>query len=319
MSVPNVTERNTKKDIYAAYKAALKSVQDTNAANPDRRRSFQQTENEKVLQMTTETTPETIVKELGDFRLKANEVISSLEDQMVAKKQKLEQIQTAIGLAGDELKNVHGIVKEADSLAALVKAQEAEKESFNQEIADMKAEWEDEQKSHAADVFERNRLVDQLRKRSSEEYSFNQTVLKRNDTDAWAQEKAVREEAVGTRETEVTAKEDEFTQLTAAVAGHEAVLEAVVLTATEDTKKKMEQSNGFATRALEAKAKTAEEISTMKIEGLTEKVTDLTAANAELQKKLTEATGQVQTIATEAIKGAQARIVPVTSEPAGKR
>jgi len=315
----NITERNTKRDIYSAYQTALKEVQDLQAANPDRRRSFQKTENEKILQLTTDTTPESIVKELGDFRLKANEVISSLEDQMVAKKQKLEQIQTAIGLAEGELKNVHGIVKEADSLAALVRAQEEEKDIFNDGMTDRREEWKTEQEDHKTEVVEQERLVEQARKRSAEEYAFNQKVLKRNDVDAWEQEKVQREEEVAAREAVMADKETHLAELETLVAGHEAALEAAIVSATEAATKKAETSHGFAKRALESKASTAEEISKMKIEGLEAKVTDLATANVSLQTKLSEATGQVQTIATEAIKGAQARIIPVTAEPAGKR
>lgn len=319
MSIKNVTERNTKKDIYAAYRAALQQVKDSNEASPDRRRSFQQTENAKILKMTTETSPESIVKELGEFRLKTNEAISGLEDQMVAKKQKLEQIQTAIGLTEAELKNVHGIVKEADSLAALVNSQEDAREEFRAGKAEEQEVWVAETERHEASVVERDRLVDQQRKRDAEAYAFNLGVQRRNDNDKWAQEKVAREENVGARETAMTEKEKHLAELETAVAGHETAVQVAVTAAVEVAAKKAETAHGFAKRALESKANTAEQISTMKIEGLEAKVKDLVEANTTLQTKLTEATSQVQDIATQAIKGAQARIVPVTTEPVGKR
>jgi len=314
-----VTERHTKRDIYAAYESALKEIQDLQSANPDRRRTFEQTKNAKVLKMTTETTPEAIVKDLGDFRLKANEAISSLEDQMIAKKQNLEQIQTAIGLAETELKNVHGITKEADSLAALVNAQSAEKETFNVEMADMRTEWKSEQESNATKASEQERLVEQARKRTAEEYAFNLKVARRNDSDTWDQEKVQRESSVVAREGAMGEKEKQFAELEDSVAGHEAALASAVTEAAEAAKKKADQSNGFETRALKSNHENAAKIAEMQIEVLETKITDLEAANKGLTSQVSVATGQVQTIAKDAIAGAQARIVPVTAEPTGKR
>lgn len=318
-TVSTVTERNTKKDIYKAYQAALKLVQDTNSSSPDRRRSFTKTENDKVLQMTTALTPETIVKELGDFRVKTNEVISSLEDQMVAKKQKLDQIQTSIKLVEEELKNVHGVVKEADSLSALVRANEGEKIEFETEMDEIKAEWVEKTRVHDKEVADRNLKENEYRNREEEQYKFDRGVQRRDDNDKWTREKSVREESIAVHERDIKTNEDRFTELETLVAGFDAKLQVAVTEATEKAKKKADQANGFETRALKKDHDTFEEISDAKIEAFEEKVKTLEEANRELSKKLTEATGQVKDIAREAIQGAQARIVTPTTETNTKR
>lgn len=309
-----VTERNTKREILAQYHVALAELKSAREQGVDRRATLHRAASEATVAQATAFSVKDIVKDLATFRLNVNETISGLEESLLEKKAQLDSVQEAIKTQEKTLKDVHDITNEGDSLAAIVQAQSMEKAAHAKSMDETRTSWGKERDLHNEEVSEREGEINKLRKRGEEEYSYGQKIQKQKDQDAFSTERKIREEAIFVREVALDEKEETFKVLKGAVDSHQTKVDEAVAAAVDKTSKREKTSNAFEVRTLKATHESETKIFELKVETLEEKVGTLEESNKVLQDKAATAADQVQTIAGEAIRGAQARVMAPAAE-----
>lgn len=232
-----------------------------------------------------------------------------------------------IAIKKAELEEYYGIEKEVNSIAALIEAKTIVEEEMNARYQDKKAGWEtmlDEvvdnynisKKELEKNYQERKAELDKQRVREAEEYKYNLERKKKQENDAWADEKAERESELADRElsvnerlSDVIAREEKLDTLEAKVAE----IPALVSQATEEGYKKAkadaERSFAIEKNAIKKELEFEKKLLQNEVDTLK---TALAKAEAEKENaliKLEAAQDRVQSIATESVKAAQPRIV----------
>lgn len=108
----NVTEKNTKREILRAYADSLTSIQALNAQKASLRDEVNRAAEDKLLTSVNELGGTDVVSSLHDLGKKIEDAYGTFQG-----------VQDAIEIKQKELKDVHGIMAMADSLAALMDVQ----------------------------------------------------------------------------------------------------------------------------------------------------------------------------------------------------
>ena len=314
-----LTKRNNKEDIFNAYTAAMQKIQKLKASRSDNRAEVVDKRNSEILEDVSAQSPEDIVKGLADLRLNVNSVISNIEEKIVGGKTKLDNLTTALNVRNQEIKDIHAIEVNADSLASLVEANRSKEVEFDEEIRLKKLAWQKEKTEFEAERKAESSRVENERKRMTEEFEY-QTSMKNDRQDDGFK---LRQDAVDrrlklnivecdlklkSREDELVNKEKEFQQLRLKVDSIPALIEKAKVEAAADAKAHAEKSSGFAARALQGKLETANQISKSELDILKQRVSSLTEENGHLRTQLDEANKKFIEVTRDAIKGAQAHI-----------
>jgi len=229
---PEISLKNTKNEILAAYEEALKKNQSQKTTEP------KQVQEEKrqveVVKKASENTTEGIVNGITSLKLNVAKDLDKLSELLTAEFKKLEDIQSAIRLERQNLEELYQLSANADSLAAMLQAQKEKKALFEAEIADkrnafdekmkadkisfdekikienesfetsMKAQkelWKAEQIKWAEQQKENKDKSDKDRKREEEEYVYNLKLTRKKESDLYEEKKASLEKALTEKKT----------------------------------------------------------------------------------------------------------------------
>lgn len=285
-------------------------VANLNAANEPAAKKAQREKNKKVLQTAAQLNPEDHIKYFAGVKQHAMGLVDGIANEVVSGATTLQTILDATQVARDELEQVHQILAEANSLSALILAQEEQRANFEEEIAERKAAWEVEKSDREI-----------ARKRDDETYRYNLNVARRKENDEWEQEKqnrtrqfelvlAEREAVVAEGEKQVQASLQEIIDLREKVASAEARQEAEVkkqvAIATSALKKDLE--HGFALERM--KYENQANLDKQQILAQGNKIVSLEATVDRLQAKDAESTLRVQQIAERAVDAARPTFIP---------
>lgn len=315
-----VNDKSTKKDILNAYAVAMDEIKRLKSEKIDKRADVMRTRDVETVKVASSTSAEDIVKSLADLRLNANGVISNLEESILHAKSQLESINVAISVQQGELKAVHNVISEADSLAALIEANRAERDEFNIEMKEQRDEWEKEklEKSVLDAEVKKNVDKDRIRRKEEFDYEFKLNVARQQDEFNDERSVLVRElatsrresdEAFKSREEAVIGNEKELEALTMKVAEIPTLVENAKASATEEAKKNAERGHGFEVRAIKQQLETLETVSSNEFGLIKDQLNAAMSENSHLREQLIKANDKVTEVAREAIAGAQARII----------
>jgi len=315
-----INEKSTKKDILSAYKqmeSKFKKVEDNRSTSVMKK-------NHDLVEIASNTSAGDIVRKLADLRLNTNQVISNIEESILDKKAELENLNTAIGVQKDELKSVHEVIHSADSLAILLQANDEEKEQHTLEMTALIAEKGrfiaelDRQHSEKTKEFDTssNRKVEEFnydfglkKARQQDELNDERAASKR----AIALEKQEADVALSDREAAVMQNEELISRLSKDVEAFPETLKTQMAQAAQDATERANTANGFEVRALKTQIENTGAITTTEKSSLTQRIDTLTEENTHLRKQLEQANEKVVKVASEAISGAQQRIMPVAA------
>ena len=315
-----INEKSIKKDILSAYKqmeSKFKKVEDNRSTSVMKK-------NHDLVEIASNTSAGDIVRKLADLRLNTNQVISNIEESILDKKAELENLNTAIGVQKDELKSVHEVIHSADSLAILLQANDEEKEQHTLEMTALIAEKGrfiaelDRQHSEKTKEFDTssNRKVEEFnydfglkKARQQDELNDERAASKR----AIALEKQEADVALSDREAAVMQNEELISRLSKDVEAFPETLKTQMAQAAQDATERANKANGFEVRALKTQIENTGAITTTEKSSLTQRIDTLTEENTHLRKQLEQANEKVVKVASEAISGAQQRIMPVAA------
>lgn len=290
MSAPKVTERSTKNEIFDAYHALLREL-DEEVASSDT-----QAEDQRVIEAAKEETVKKILGDLSNLKLESNQAISSLTDRLAQEAERLSTLQKAIAISQKELEEISQMKIRAGMLKTMIEFQKKKEEEFEEEFAKKKNEWEEEQKN-----YEGNKKRE--RAREEEEYEYQFSLKKKRDLDLWNEEKRKHEKALVDEKEARRGTEQELAELRKKVTEFPAELDRAVkeavVKAVAEAKKEAQMRENFAKQ----EAQTAEKIANLKIASLEATVKYQSNEIMELKRQLEAATRQVKDIAVAVIEG----------------
>jgi len=301
---------------YAKARTAAETVEEEPTKRVQRER-----QRVAVINVSAKT-PESVVKALSQTKIQVTEAFDTIANRVVSELGSLKEIQTAIEAEQENLANLHGITAEANSLQALLNAQQEQREAFARDTTEQRARWDAEKTQVATE-----------RKRDAEQYDYDTRKRRQAERDTWQAELAQERTAfvaecqavsaqLDERLEAITDSEDELKSLREAVAKAEETSKAevgkAVAVATSSLKKDLTHEHTVKTLELQNTLN----LKNSEINQLQARVTELAKANQELDIKYKEATQRVQAIAEKAIEGASAQKVVVqnqTTEASEKR
>jgi len=146
-------------------------------------------EEKEIVKTALDNSVEHIVKRHADLKLEIVNSMDSLEEKLIMEYKKLTELRQAIEVQTKLLKELYQITAEAESLSALVIAQQEKEDSFDlqmeqkkgdfeAEMAQKRAQWKKEQDDYETARKERDTLLKKERTREEEEYAYNREAMK---------------------------------------------------------------------------------------------------------------------------------------------
>jgi hypothetical protein len=217
---PEISARNTKNEILAAYEETLKKMQSQKTTEP--KQVQEEKRQQETIKKASENTTEGIVNGITTLKLNVAKDLDKLSELLTAEFKKLEDIQAAIRLEKLNLEELYQVTANADSLAAMIQSQKDKKTLFETEMADKRNALEDKMKAdklsfdekikNDKDTFETSLKdqkelwkteqlkwneqqkelkdkTDKERKREEEEYAYNLKLTHKKETDLYEEKK----------------------------------------------------------------------------------------------------------------------------------
>lgn len=277
--IPQVSEKNTKAELASAYKTLVKKYEEKvrGKSAADIRRTADVAAIEKVSGHTVAA----ILDQMEALKRSMGQTINELSQALLAEEKRLEDIRAAAVAEERRLKDLRDIDAGAVALEDLIRAQEARKESFEEEYEKMR---------HA-------------RRRDEEEYQLTQAQQRKKE----AITREEQEAAFRKREEELRAREEEFRELRARVEAFPAEQERAIVHARSETQTQVEKEMRMQAELIAKETEGERKVSGARITFLESTAAKQTEEITTLKKELDAAFRQVQSIAEKAIEGSSGR------------
>jgi hypothetical protein len=276
-------------------------------ATKTKRKQIEQTEAKAILDSVKDIKIGDVVTQVNNLQISVQKTLADLCSTVTSKVQQVEDVDAAIELKSQRLKELFGIEQEALSLEEMRAQREQERFDWDQERQARHKKWEEEEAEHTKI---RNRNEDnwrydfeQKKKHLQEEHEAE--VARNNRSEQLRRESLERSWVE--REGALKAKEQEHQNLLAQVAGFDAKL-------SEATKKA--EASGYASATakfnheialLKKDAEADRKVADMKIAALTSQIAGLENQIEDSQTQLQAARQDAKEVASEALKSASNR------------
>lgn len=304
---------DTKQAILKAYKEHISDLAERSqgSLNPTQiQETKKKTETlQRVENIASLDVPSTIQTLTTNISSTLNGILTDLE----SKKAALNDVEEAIKIKQEELNELYGIEKEAESLAALIEAHKSQ-------MADLEAEYTEREKeldeaisaaetAHKKQVAlwkeelsELRRQDSQARSRELEEYKYSFERQKKIELDELNDQIEVQNKQALEREAVLSQREAKITDLEEQIAQLKQQLVDEVAAAVDKAKKDAAKSAAIEKSFMEKDHKAEIGSLQAKLESAEGRVSDLLAQNTNLQRLLDSANDKVQSIAAKALE-----------------
>ncbi len=310
------TMKDTKATIFKAYEKALKSFKETKSVDP--RVKAKREADAKSVEATNEVSDVDINKYLGDVKTTVNNALYKAECELTDALSQLREIEKSIKVREDNLKDVYGIEKQADTFAALVEANNVTQEEFSQEVAEATFQWNKNLKALKDNFATQETNLEQEFDRKQDQFEYNHKRMKEKALDDFEQEKLIRlrdlnnkvrttEADLDFRTKALDDRQEEIQEMVKSISEFDQKLSDAVNEAKDTASKKEGQKWGFEKRALEKDHALEVAVLEQKVDNFTEKVSSLVEENQALRKSIESANNKVVEVSTKAIEGAQTK------------
>lgn len=333
MEQQEISMKNTKNEILKAYEALLKQVQEKKQDDP--KKEQEQRKQEKFVKQAGSLSYDKIVSNIAGIKTELTSELDKLSERFIDEFKRFEELQLAIQVEKKNLEELYGLSVNTDSLAAMILAQKAEREKFEEEMAEKKEafdtrikeekeqfessiaekrlQWKKEQEAHAEKQKEEADESKKKKAREEEEYQYNLKLTRKKETDAYEErkqklekdlidKKKAFEQEVVEREAGLKAAEKELEDLRVRNHAFPGELDKAVAAAVKETTDKL-QSEFKYVQQLKAKENEGElRLKDQWIETLRGKIKDLETQIKEMAQKTTTAESSVKDIALRAIE-----------------
>ncbi|HEX4122818.1 MAG TPA: hypothetical protein VH619_19560 [Verrucomicrobiae bacterium] len=321
-----LSEKSTKQEMLEAYQTLAKQLEEKRAAELAPERRLEEKRAEEAVKVAAAVESDSIDREIGGLKAQIGKMLAEISDRLATESTRFANIQKAVESKEQELKELYGIEKAAVSLAALIEAQNqkriefetnlaSQREELQHEIDSKRTEWDEEKRSHEAEIKERDAVEKKTQDRAREDFNYGfkreqQALKDKLNDEKTALEKDIKlkretaEKEFAEREKALGERERELAELRDKTASFPKELQTAVAEAVKE-----------ATDKLRLEAKSREDITAKQFEGernvlaarnesLERANKDLLASNTKLAQQLEAAYQKVQDIAEKTVEGA---------------
>ena len=345
-----ISSKNTKNEILAAYDELLKKVQEKKTEEPKKVQERQK--QETLVKTARELSDEGIVKDIADLKVNLSSALDKLGEKFVTEFKKFEELQQAIQVEQKNLEDLYQLSVSTDSLSVMLLAQKEKKEQFEQEMAirkneleeKMKSErerfdtemsekkslWKKEQESWQQKTKEEAEESEKSSTREEEEFQYNLKITRKKEADLYeekkqklekelVEKKATFEKAFAERESAIKVAEAELKELRTKSVAFPSELEKAVAASVNAATEKLEANFRFEKELREKDTSGELKLKDQIVETLKNKIKDLETTIKELSQKAITAESSVKDIAIKAIESSsKPYYVEKTKEGPGK-
>jgi hypothetical protein len=317
-----IAPSSTKTEILKAYNELLGKIQENKQENP---KAEQEEKTKKaVVTEASGLTEEKIITQLSSLKININNTLDKIEDDLAGEYQRLLKIRDAIAIEEQRLKDLYQINAGADSLAAILTAQKERKQEFEREMADERAEFEEQMKIQKLNRDKETKLWEEKRKeaeeslkkqrtREEEEYQYNQQLARKKDKDQYEQKNSLLdkeitqkreafETEINAREQSVAAAENELAILRTKAQSFPAELEKAVQTSIKETTDRLEKEHKYEKQLLLKDHEGELKLRNQQVESLQAKIKDLESQIKQAYAKAENAENNSKEITLKAIQ-----------------
>ncbi|MBX9597592.1 MAG: hypothetical protein K2X04_03335 [Burkholderiales bacterium] len=312
-----ISLKNTKEQILAAYNEALELVKKKSQETPAQLQTKQ--EKQKQVDEVKSTGYEQIVNQLGELKASCTNSIDEFMQTIGREFERFNKLEAAINLEQQHLDSLYSIKTESDTLSAIMLAHQKEKDDFKSKMLDDEIAGRNKLSQLENDYKEHKAELDKQRKREEEEYTYNLNQTRKIDKDKYEQQKQIalqeitlKKQELDTREKELATKEQEFISLQQRVTNLEQEINVRVAEAEAVTTKTLQTEFKYTQALTEEQNKRNVELLQQKIELLEQKNTEQAKVVEALNNKLQQAQEQTQSIAHKALETAAQRSIYIS-------
>ena len=330
-----LSTKNTKNEILAAYDELLQKTQESKTEEPKKVQEKQI--QETIVKNIAASSYDGIVNNLSNMKIELSSSLDKPGDKFVYEFKKFEELQQAIQIEKKTLEDLYQLSATTDSLSVMLLAQREKKQQYEEEMSSLKSKFEEdmaqtrlqwkkqqeetnEKLKEDADTLKKNRLRDE------EDYQYTQKLTRKKETDLYeekksklekdlADKKSSFEKEFAEREAKIKMGESELAELKTKNEAFPAEMEKAITTAIKNATEKLKVENGFE-KELTAKQTEGEmKLKEQTILTLQSKIKDLELTIKELTSKAVTAEASVKDIAMKAIESsAKIQIVEKNKE-----
>lgn len=341
-NIPPVTMSNTKKEMVEAYQAIKQQLKAKERQVLDAEKARKQMEKQVVETTAESQASQDPLQRLHDLKSAISHELTDLADRFEKELETFRKVQSAVKDKQEELKTIYEIETAASDLAALIAVQQIKKDEFqkemgekrsglDEEIHDIRVEWEKESFEYEQQVKEQEELLKKQRKREKEEYEYSfarEKEQKKNNlndelqllTKGIEQKKTEfeseynqRKHELEAREVEVSKSEEEINMLRTEVGVFPGRLDESINKAIQETTERLASDFKKNEALLNAKYEGEKNVFLSKIESLEKAVVSQEAQITELSRRNEQAYEKVQDIANRAVDTAKREYITMPS------
>jgi len=316
---------NTKKEMIDTYNALLKQLQEKSEAELKPEKKIEEKKNREVIEVAETLSSEGVVKEIGNLKLEIGKKLTHISDGLEEEVSKFNQIQKAIEIKDEELKELYEIERSAGALAALIEAQNNKRQEFelemdvlkeklDREIGTIREEREKDKKEYEAEIKERDVAEAKRREREKEEYNYTfkrEQLLARNKVeDEMAKtekeillKKEYMEKELTEREEAVVEREEELAELQKKVTAFPDEIKETVNKAVKEAAERITLEAKNKEELLKKEFDGERNVLKTRIESLEKAVKEQSVHISNLSGQLEKSYQKVQDIAIKSVEG----------------
>jgi colicin import membrane protein len=270
---------------------------------------------EDVFKRVEGVSVETVVRAIADLGLNVSRALSDIAEKLTTQVEALATVREAVAIERRELERLHKIDIAATTLDHLIEEHARNKQAFETEVSEARAEWKAEASQTERERREAEEALKKQRQREIEDYEYKKALERKKAQDKYDEDQrlverknAERQETLTRqwqqREAALKAQDDDVVRLRAEVAEFPARLARDIEAAAAEARRQVE--SGFERQVLILKkdAEAETRMTDLRVKALEQSLTAGAAQIAALEKQLAEAKQQVQDIAVRAIDGA---------------
>lgn len=184
MAEKKPSRKSAKEVMHEVYEESLKQTREKEQGELKPEVQIERKREAAAVETANALSLESVVKETAELRVEIGKMLSHLADSLQEEVQKYARVREAVNVKEQELKDIYGIEKAAQTLVALLEAQTQKKDEFDEamakekdeltlEINSMRAAYEKEKKDYERVTKERDTEEARRRQREKEEYEYN--------------------------------------------------------------------------------------------------------------------------------------------------
>lgn len=279
--LPKVSAKQKKGEIISAYQELLERFKSNAEKSKEREKDTTRKQETGVLSKATQYSTEAIVKKIGELEMSTHEWLGKLVDALEKEAQKFRDLQGAVQIQENRLKEIHQIELEANTLSNIIEAQREKTNEFEEEIAERKMEWDMEQK----------------------EFEYARNLGRRKEEDEYREKEASKIAELKEWENRLKETEVELKELRAFKEEADARLAEAVKAAQEETSFAVRREEEVRAQLLAEKVNSDKQITEHTIHYLKERLSELENTINRLKAELEIANKGVKDIAIKVIEG----------------